>query len=179
VRLQCSDRDRNPVIETAPSDVDISISICDYASGVVVVPAYGETRSVDECSELKPPIQSSKAGEDGVVVRNGDPYLNYLQIGVSLSRRYSAGGCGAKRARRKQRTPFGSRKALPETLIEPFANPRLLPNFSGSSSRHERPTRPISKAKALGSETRSTFCSRGPDRQLAYFPSEGDSLRTK
>ncbi len=32
------------------------------------------------------------------------------------------------------------------------------------SSRPERPTRPISKAKALEWETRSTFCSRGPAR---------------
>jgi hypothetical protein len=28
--------------------------------------------------------------------------FNYLQIEASLSRRYPAGGCGAKRARRKQ-----------------------------------------------------------------------------
>jgi hypothetical protein len=44
---------------------------------------------------------------------------------------------------------------------------------------HERPTRPISKAKALGRETGLTFRSRGPDRQLAHLPSEGDSLQTK
>jgi hypothetical protein len=44
---------------------------------------------------------------------------------------------------------------------------------------HERSTRPISKAKASGWETGSTFCSRGPDRQLAHLPSEGDSLQTK
>lgn len=43
----------------------------------------------------------------------------------------------------------------------------------------EQPTRPISKAKALGWETGSTLCSRGPDRQLATLPSEGDSLQTK
>ena len=48
-----------------------------------------------------------------------------------------------------------------------------------TSLTHERPTRPISKARALGRETGSTFCSRGPDRQLAYHPSEGDSLQTE
>jgi len=40
---------------------------------------------------------------------------------------------------------------------------------------HEPPTRPISKARASGWETGSTFCSRGPDRQSAYIPSGGDS----
>src|SRR5258708_15975966 len=54
-----------------------------------------------------------------------------------------------------------------------------IPSVIESSSRHERPTRPISKAKALGWETGSTFCSRGPDRQLAYIPLGGDSLQTK
>src|SRR5439155_8740478 len=54
-----------------------------------------------------------------------------------------------------------------------------ISSFSGSYLTHERPTHPISKAKALGWETGSTFCSRGPDRQLAYLPSEGDSLQTK
>jgi len=39
----------------------------------------------------------------------------------------------------------------------------------------ERPIRPIAKPRALGRETGSTFCSRGPDRQLANRPSEGDS----
>jgi len=38
------------------------------------------------------------------------------------------------------------------------------------SSRHERPTRPLWKAKALGWETRSTFCSRGQARQSACLP---------
>src|SRR4029077_9297851 len=44
-----------------------------------------------------------------------------------------------------------------------------------SSSRHEPPTRPISRAKASGWVTGSTFCSREPDRRLGYIPSEGDS----
>src|SRR5580704_14520238 len=48
-----------------------------------------------------------------------------------------------------------------------------------SSSRHEAPTRPISKAEALGWETRSSSCSRGPTRQLAYIPLEGDSSQTR
>src|SRR4029077_14728138 len=34
--------------------------------------------------------------------------------------------------------------------------------------RHERPVRPLLKAKASRSETGSTFCSRGPNRQLAH-----------
>src|SRR5260370_20207204 len=46
-------------------------------------------------------------------------------------------------------------------------------------ARYEQPTRPISKARALGWETGSTSCSRGPDRQLAYPPSLGDSLQTR
>src|SRR5260370_20579225 len=46
-------------------------------------------------------------------------------------------------------------------------------------STHEQPTRPISKARALGWETGSTSCSRGPDRQLAHLPSEGGSLQTQ
>jgi hypothetical protein len=41
-------------------------------------------------------------------------------------------------------------------------------SFNVPSSRHERPTRLISKAKASGWGTGSTFCSQGPDRQLAY-----------
>src|SRR5207249_2087688 len=40
------------------------------------------------------------------------------------------------------------------------------PSFIGSSSKHERPTRPISTAKVLGWEICSTFCSRGPDRSV-------------
>src|ERR1700691_1288544 len=51
--------------------------------------------------------------------------------------------------------------------------------LNASSSRHEPPTRPISKAEALGWETRSTSCSRGPTRQLAYIPLEGDSSQTR
>src|SRR5713226_2207244 len=54
-----------------------------------------------------------------------------------------------------------------------------ISSFIGSYLTHERPTRPISKAKASGWETGSTFCSRGPDRQSAYLPSEDDSLQTK
>src|SRR5216683_7508410 len=46
-------------------------------------------------------------------------------------------------------------------------------------SRYEQLTRPISKARALGWETGLTFCSRGPDRQLACPPSQGDSLLTR
>src|ERR1700731_522188 len=48
-----------------------------------------------------------------------------------------------------------------------------------TSLTHERPTRPISKARALGRETGSTFCSRGPDRHMGCLPSEGDSLETE
>src|SRR2546427_1507725 len=54
-----------------------------------------------------------------------------------------------------------------------------ISSFIGSYSPHERPARPISKAKPSGWATRSTFCSREPDRQSAYIPSEGDSSRTK
>src|ERR1700723_499936 len=54
-----------------------------------------------------------------------------------------------------------------------------ITSFIRSSSRHERLTRPIWKAKASGWATGSTFCSRGPDRQLATLPSEGDSLQTQ
>src|SRR6266850_2967185 len=54
-----------------------------------------------------------------------------------------------------------------------------LSSFIGSYLTHERPTRPISKAKASGWETGSTFYSRAPDRQLAHLPSEGGWLQTK
>jgi len=69
VRLQRSKGDRNSVIETAPCDVNISIRSCDYSSRLVVVPTRGEARSADKCSELKLPVQGSKAGKDGIVVR--------------------------------------------------------------------------------------------------------------
>src|SRR5712664_4512942 len=52
-------------------------------------------------------------------------------------------------------------------------------NPNEPSSTHERPTRPISKAKASGWETGSTFCSRGPARYSARLPQEDDSLSTK
>src|ERR1700682_5365706 len=66
-------------------------------------------------------------------------------------------------------------------LTQELHSPLLgcISSFIGAYLTHERPTRPISKAKALGWETGSTFCSRGPDRQSAYLPSEGDLLQTK
>src|SRR5438309_8183450 len=66
-------------------------------------------------------------------------------------------------------------------LIQKLHSPLLgcILNFIGSYLTHERPTRPISKAKASGWETGSTFCSRGPDRHLAYLPSKGDLSQTK
>jgi hypothetical protein len=42
--------------------------------------------------------------------------------------------------------------------------------FIVSFSRHERSVRPISKAKPLGRETCSTFCSRGPGQRSACLP---------
>src|SRR6266849_5236999 len=51
---------------------------------------------------------------------------------------------------------------LTQELHSPL--PGCISNFIGSYLTHERPTRPISKAKASGWETGSTFCSRGPDR---------------
>jgi len=53
------------------------------------------------------------------------------------------------------------------TLCQDAARARMDSRFIGSYLTHERPTRPISKAIALGRETGSTSCSRRPDRQLA------------
>src|ERR1700692_1744056 len=69
------------------------------------------------------------------------------------------------------------RPALTQELHSPWLG--CISSLIGSYLTHERPTRPISKAEASGWETGSTFCSRGPDRQLAYRPSGGDSLRTE
>ena len=71
---------------------------------------------------------------------------------------------------------------LPQDFAKVFASrchkrAWRIRSLIGSSSKHERPTPPISKAKALGWEICSTFCSREPDRQSAPFPREDDSLQ--
>jgi hypothetical protein len=72
--------------------------------------------------------------------------------------------CGE--AEDRNRSGHGGRS---QPLLQEFHSPLLgcISSFIGSYLTHERPTPPTSKAKALGWETGSTFCSRGPDRQLA------------
>jgi len=70
------------------------------------------------------------------------------------------------------RLPFTEwKQAIPsQPVLQEFHSPLLgcISSFIGTCLTHERPTRPISKAEALGWETGSTFCSRGQDRQLAH-----------
>src|SRR5258708_38310553 len=64
-------------------------------------------------------------------------------------------------------------QAFPSLLL------RGIARFIGSYLTRERPTRLISRAEASTPKIGSTFCSRGPDRQLACPPLADDWLPTK
>src|SRR5580704_12410013 len=74
-------------------------------------------------------------------------------------------------------------ESIPHRTVTDSRTPQTLAGCISGSIRsyltHERSTCPVSKAKASGWEIGSTFCSRGPDRQLAQSPLAGDSSQRK
>ena len=68
------------------------------------------------------------------------------------------------------RSFFDRRPATSSIAAACSPNAWVITAFIASFSKHERPTRPIAKAKALRWEICSTFYSRGPDRQSVLFP---------
>ena len=105
--------------------------------------------------------------------RSCDPAHSYLSGNRPGIQREARAAGNARRS-----GPYGLSGS---SLIQELHSPLLgcILSLIGPYLTHERPTRPVSKAKALGWGTGPTFCSRGPDRSSAYLPSEGDSLPTK
>ena len=130
----------------------------DWALGHLCIAAHGDSR---------PPYLMQQAALRSL----SEQY--FVVLGAMLSA-YARGELANRRfvpsmrSPRLRASPAANVAVHLAALCQPTAKAMMDFRFMGSYLTHERPTRPISKAKASGRETGSIFCSRRPDRQLAH-----------